>query len=58
MISVSLDAFDLAILERLSAEGRATQAELGEAINLSGPAAGRRQRLLEERGLIKGDVLP
>jgi Lrp/AsnC family transcriptional regulator, leucine-responsive regulatory protein len=49
-----IDRFDRAILARLLNDGRATQAELGEAAHLSGPAAGRRQRLLEERGLIRG----
>ncbi|MCU0890355.1 MAG: Lrp/AsnC family transcriptional regulator [Sandarakinorhabdus sp.] len=49
-----LDQFDLAILSRLLVDGRATQAELGEAARLSGPAAGRRQRLLEESGFIRG----
>ena len=49
-----VDQFDSAIIAQLLIDGRATQAELGEAANLSGPAAGRRLRLLEERGLIKG----
>ncbi len=49
-----VDEFDSAIIAQLLIDGRATQAELGEAANLSGPAAGRRLRLLEERGLIKG----
>ena len=49
-----VDEFDAAIIAQLLIDGRATQAELGEAANLSGPAAGRRLRLLEERGLIKG----
>jgi DNA-binding Lrp family transcriptional regulator len=49
-----LDRFDHAILARLLAEGRASQAELGEAANLSGPAAGRRHRQLEERGIVVG----
>lgn len=48
------DQFDMAIIARLLADGRATQAELGEAANLSGPAAGRRLRLIEEKGLITG----
>ncbi|WP_066553205.1 Lrp/AsnC family transcriptional regulator [Croceicoccus bisphenolivorans] len=51
---MAIDSFDRAILSRLLQDGRATQAELGEAANLSGPAAGRRQRMLEERGLITG----
>jgi DNA-binding Lrp family transcriptional regulator len=51
---MNIDRFDLALIARLLADGRATQAELGEAVNLSGPAAGRRVRVLEERGLITG----
>jgi DNA-binding Lrp family transcriptional regulator len=51
---MNIDGFDLALIARLLADGRATQAELGEAVNLSGPAAGRRVRVLEERGLITG----
>lgn len=51
---MSIDAFDRAILSRLLENGAATQAELGEACNLSGPAAGRRQRLLEQQGYILG----
>ena len=38
------DPFDRAILRTLLRDGRATQSELGEAANLSGPAAGRRHR--------------
>lgn len=49
-----IDRFDRTILARLIEDGRATQAELGEAARLSGPAAGRRQRLLEEKGFIWG----
>lgn len=49
-----MDKFDYAILAHLLVEGRATQAELGDAANLSGPAAGRRLRLLEERKFITG----
>lgn len=49
-----IDQFDAVILRFLLEDGRATQAELGSKANLSGPAAGRRQRLLEERGLIEG----
>ena len=49
-----IDEFDRSILGCLLADGKATQAELGAAAHLSGPAAGRRQRLLEEKGLIRG----
>lgn len=49
-----MDRFDLSILAELVANGRATQQELGDAARLSGNAAGRRQRLLEERSVITG----
>lgn len=48
-----IDAFDRAILSHLLRDGGATQAELGDTARLSGPAAGRRQRLLEEKGFIR-----
>jgi DNA-binding Lrp family transcriptional regulator len=48
------DKFDRAILAHLLEHGDATQAELGGRAHLSGPAAGRRQRLLEEKGVISG----
>lgn len=47
-----MDRFDISILAELVANGRATQQELGDTARLSGNAAGRRQRLLEERGII------
>ena len=49
-----IDKFDRAILAQLLTDGRATQADLGDVAHLSGPAAGRRQRQLEEKGLITG----
>ena len=49
-----IDAFDRAILGELIDNGRATQNELGARANLSGTAAARRQKLMEERGLITG----
>lgn len=49
-----VDQFDVAILAELVARGGATQQELGEVAHLSGNAAGRRQRMLEERGIITG----
>lgn len=51
---MTIDRFDRAILVHLLEHGTATQAELGEAARLSGPAAGRRQRLLEQNGYIRG----
>lgn len=49
-----MDQFDKSILRELVANGCATQQELGDAAHLSGNAAGRRQRILEERGVITG----
>lgn len=52
-----LDAKDRAIIRALQADGRLTNAELAERVNLSPSACLRRVRLLEERGLIKGYVM-
>lgn len=49
-----MDKFDLAILRELAVRGDSTQHELGERVHLSGNAAGRRQRILEENGVIAG----
>lgn len=49
-----LDRFDRAILNELVENGRATQSELGQRAHLSGTAAARRQKLMEENGLITG----
>jgi DNA-binding Lrp family transcriptional regulator len=48
-----LDRLDLAILEYLQGHGRATAAELGEAVSLSPSPTHRRQKLLEEAGVIQ-----
>jgi Lrp/AsnC family leucine-responsive transcriptional regulator len=50
---MGLDRLDMAILEHLQHDGRATAAELGEAAGLSASPAHRRQRLLEEAGIIQ-----
>lgn len=47
-----LDKIDLSILEHLQREGRATAVEVGEAAGLSASPAHRRQKLLEEGGVI------
>lgn len=52
--NIQLDSFDRAILWELIENGRATQAELGARAGLSGTAAARRQKNLEDRGLITG----
>ena len=49
-----LDAKDIAILEALQADGRASLSELGRQIGLSQPAMSERVRRLEERGIITG----
>ncbi len=51
-----LDRIDHAILDCLQRDGRATSAVLGEVAGLSPSPANRRQKLLEEAGLIRGYV--
>lgn len=51
-LAVRLDRIDLAILNHLQRDGRATSSELGDAAGLSASPAYRRQRLLEEGGII------
>lgn len=51
-----LDRIDHAILDHLQRDGRATSAEVGAAAGLSPSPAHRRQRLLEQAGLIRGYV--
>jgi Lrp/AsnC family leucine-responsive transcriptional regulator len=50
---MELDRLDLAILEHLQANGRATAQDLGEAAHLSASPSHRRQKLLEEAGVIQ-----
>jgi Lrp/AsnC family leucine-responsive transcriptional regulator len=50
---MELDRLDLAILDHLQANGRATAQELGDAAHLSPSPSHRRQRLLEEAGVIQ-----
>jgi Lrp/AsnC family leucine-responsive transcriptional regulator len=50
---MELDRLDLAILDHLQANGRATAHELGEAAHLSASPSHRRQKLLEEAGVIQ-----
>ncbi len=47
-----LDRIDLSILDHLQREGRATTVELSEAVGLSPSPCHRRQKLLEEAGII------
>ncbi len=51
-----LDRIDHAILDHLQRDGRATSGELGDVAGLSPSPAHRRQRLLEESGIIRGYV--
>jgi Lrp/AsnC family leucine-responsive transcriptional regulator len=48
-----LDRLDALLLDHLQTNGRATAAELGEAIGLSASPSNRRQKLLEESGVIQ-----
>ena len=50
---MQLDRLDIAILEHLQAHGRATTIELSEAVALSPSPSHRRQKLLEEAGVIQ-----
>ncbi len=53
---MNIDAFDHAILQRLQRDGRITNQELAEAVNLSPSPCLRRVRRLEEEGIIEGYV--
>ncbi len=54
--SLTLDAFDLAILRILQRDNTTPQRVIGEAVNLSAPAVQRRIRRMEEAGVIKANV--
>lgn len=54
--AMRLDRIDHAILDHLQRDARATAAELGDVAGLSPSPTHRRQRLLEEAGLIRGYV--
>jgi Lrp/AsnC family transcriptional regulator, leucine-responsive regulatory protein len=49
-----IDQFDGKILRRLQINARATSLELSEAIGLSPSSCQRRQRELEQRGIVRG----
>lgn len=51
---MSLDRFDRAIVQALQLEGRISNSQLAERVNLSESACLRRVRALEESGLIEG----
>jgi Lrp/AsnC family leucine-responsive transcriptional regulator len=50
---MELDRIDFAILDHLQADGRATAAEVADAVGLSASPTHRRQRILEEAGVIQ-----
>jgi Lrp/AsnC family transcriptional regulator, leucine-responsive regulatory protein len=49
-----MDRIDRKILSALVANGRATQQDLSDAADLSPSAAARRQKALEDEGIIRG----
>ena len=51
--AMRLDRIDYAILDHLQRDARATSGELAEAAGLSASPAHRRQKLLEEAGIIR-----
>lgn len=51
---MSINSFDLAILTALQKDGRRTNAELSELVNLSPSQCSRRRSALEAKGLIRG----
>ena len=51
---MQLDRADRKLIGALVANGRATQMELGEAAGLSPSAAARRQKALEDEGILRG----
>lgn len=51
---MELDRVDTMILAELSANARVSQVELAERVGLSSTAIARRQKTLEDEGLIKG----
>jgi len=51
---IDLDDLDRAMLRSLALEGTLSAGELGRRLGLSQPAAWRRQKRMEEAGVIKG----
>ncbi len=54
--SITLDSFDLAILNILQRDNSTPQRVIGETVNLSTPAVQRRIRRMEETGVIQANV--
>lgn len=57
MPHMDIDTIDRAIIRELMRDGRLTNAELSERVNLSPSACLRRVKLMEEAGLIAGYVM-
>lgn len=53
----ALDDTDRRIIAVLDGDGRATLAEIGSQVGLSGPAVGERMRRMREDGVIEGFTL-
>lgn len=49
-----MDEIDRRLLEALRANGRASWAELGRLVGMSGPSVQERVRRLEDRGVLRG----
>lgn len=56
MQTITLDRYDLSLLDALQRDGNATNAMLGEAVHLSASQISRRLQRLAETGLIAGYV--
>ncbi len=56
MAKITIDRYDLALLDALQRKGNATNATLGEQIRLSASQISRRIQRLEEDGVIAGYV--
>ena len=54
--SITLDSFDLMILNILQRDNTTPQRVIGESINLSAPAVQRRLRRMEDAGVIQANV--
>ena len=54
--SITLDSFDVAILQLLQKNNSTPQRTIGELVNLSAPAVQRRIRRLEKAGVIRANV--
>ncbi len=50
----ALDKIDRGIIATLESDGRASLAEIGKVVGLSGPAVGERLRRLQSEGIVEG----